>query len=102
MNSKLPTRQTIAISAALLVAPCIASAQSFTTADGTPVTVTDRPGNSISPTDSIDFAAMDADGNGSISRSEGAGNPDLMREFHVVDGNQDGRLTREELKGWLD
>ena len=86
----------------LLATPCVVLAQSFTTADGTPVTVTDSPGNSISPNYSIDFAAMDADGNGNISRREAGGNPDLMREFHVVDSDNNGRLSREELKGWLD
>ena len=86
----------------LLAAPCMAQAQSFATADGTPVTVTDSPGNSIAPNYSIDFTAMDADGNGNISRGEAGGNPDLMREFHVVDGDDNGRLTREELKGWID
>ena len=97
------TRKSIPILATfLLVAPCMVLAQSFTSADGTPVTVTDSPGNSISPNYSIDFAAMDADGNGNISRREADGNPDLMREFHVVDGDDNGRLTREELKGWLD
>ena len=27
---------------------------------------------------------------------------DLMREFHVVDANHNGRLTKEEIKNWLD
>jgi hypothetical protein len=29
-------------------------------------------------------------------------NADLMREFHVVDANHNRRLTKEEMKGWLD
>jgi hypothetical protein len=96
------TRPSLITVAALLLAPCAATAQSFTAADGAPVTVTDSPGNSISPNYSIDFATMDADGNGDISRGEASSNPDLVREFHVVDRDHDGRLTREELKGWLD
>ena len=100
--------QTIFIAAAaLLAAPALAQTaqtqtSSFTTADGTPVTVTDHPGNSISPNYDIDFGVMDANGDGHIARAEASGNADLMREFHVVDGNEDGRLTREEMKGWLD
>lgn len=66
------------------------------------VTVTSHPGNSISPNYHVDFAAMDANGDGAISRAEARGNPDLMREFHVVDANHNGRLDREEMKGWLD
>jgi hypothetical protein len=71
---------------------------------GQPVTVTSSPGNSISSNYRIDFAAMDANGDGHIVRGEvsASGNDDLMREFHVVDANRNGRLTREELKGWLD
>lgn len=69
-----------------------------------PVTVTSSPGNSISSNYRIDFAAMDTNGDGNIVRAEvsASGNADLMREFHVVDANHNGRLTREELKGWLD
>lgn len=66
------------------------------------VTITDSPGNSISPNYRVDFAAMDANGDGAITRAEARGNPDLTREFHVVDGNHDGRLSREEMKGWID
>ena len=69
-----------------------------------PVTVTSSPGNSISSNYHIDLAAMDTNGDGNIVRAEvsASGNADLMREFHVVDANHNGRLTREELKGWLD
>ena len=45
---------------------------------------------------------MDANHDGAISRVEARGNADLMREFHVVDANRNGRLSREEMKGWLD
>lgn len=66
------------------------------------VTITDHPGNSISPNYSVDFAAMDANGDGVVVRSEARGNADLMREFHVVDLDHDGRLTRAEMKDWID
>ena len=65
------------------------------------VTFTDSPGNSISPNYSIDFEAMDGNGDGVITRAEGRGNADLMREFHVVDMDHNGRLTRTELKDWI-
>jgi Ca2+-binding EF-hand superfamily protein len=66
------------------------------------VHVSSSPGNSISSNYHVDFDAMDANHDGNISRAEGNGNADLMREFHVVDRNHNGRLTREEMKGWLD
>jgi hypothetical protein len=97
-----------ALLAALCAAPALAQSQSatvqatLTTADGTPVTVTDHPGNSISPDYHVDFEAMDANHDGRIVRAEARGNADLMREFHVVDANHDGRLTRAEMKGWID
>ncbi|TAK39368.1 MAG: hypothetical protein EPO30_03440 [Lysobacteraceae bacterium] len=66
------------------------------------VTFTDHPGNSISPNYRVDFDAMDDNGDGVITRREGSGNPDLMREFHVVDLDDNGRLTRAEMKDWID
>lgn len=73
-------------------------------ATGAPVTVNQQQPDSISSNYHIDFAAMDGNGDGNISRAEvrKSGNDDLMREFHVVDRNHNGRLTQEELKGWLD
>ena len=64
--------------------------------------VTSHPGNSVSSNYHVDFDAMDANHDGNITRAEGKGNADLMREFHVVDANHNGRLTKEEMKGWLD
>ena len=66
------------------------------------VTFSDSPGNSISPNYRIDFEAMDSNGDGVIARSEGRGNADLMREFHVVDLDNNGRLTKVEMKDWID
>lgn len=45
---------------------------------------------------------MDTDGDGNIVRAEASGHAGLMREFHGVDSNHNGRLTREEMKTWLD
>jgi len=70
---------------------------------GSPVTVREQQPDSISSNYKVDYAALDKNGNGSVSRAEvrASGNDDLAREFHVVDGNHDGRLTEAEMKGWL-
>ena len=66
------------------------------------VTVNSMPGNSISSNYQIDFAATDKNGDGVVVRSEVQGNPDLQREFHVVDLDNNGRLTAVELQDWID
>lgn len=73
----------------------------FDTASG-PVTVTSHVGNAISSDYTVDFAALDADGDGQISRAEASGNASLSAEFHVVDIDRNGRLSRVELSGWID
>jgi Ca2+-binding EF-hand superfamily protein len=71
---------------------------------GAPVTVREHAPDSISSNYHVDFAALDKNGNGSLSRAEvrASGNADLEREFRVVDANHDGRLSKEEMKSWLD
>jgi Ca2+-binding EF-hand superfamily protein len=69
-----------------------------------PVTVTSHAPDSVSSNYHVDFAAIDKNGDGSLSRSEvsASGNEDLVREFHVVDANHNGRLSKDEMKGWTD
>lgn len=66
------------------------------------VTVNSMPGNSISSNYKIDFDATDKNNDGVIVRSEVTANPDLQREFHVVDLDNNGQLTRVELQDWID
>jgi len=70
---------------------------------GSPVTVRQHEPDSISSNYKVDFGALDKNGDGNVSRAEvrASGNDDLEREFHVVDTNHNGRLTKEEMKGWL-
>lgn len=59
----------------------------------------------------LDLQAMDANGNGSLSRREikhytGCGcttvaRDNLLREFRVTDVNKDGQLSKKELGNWL-
>ncbi|WP_312914051.1 EF-hand domain-containing protein [Stenotrophomonas sp.] len=49
----------------------------------------------------IDFDAMDVDGDGFISREEAQANPALADEFNALDTARRGKLSREQLAGWL-
>ncbi len=49
----------------------------------------------------IDFAALDADGDGFINRDEAQANPALADEFNALDTLRRGKLAREQLAGWL-
>ncbi|WP_228114638.1 EF-hand domain-containing protein [Stenotrophomonas sp. MYb238] len=49
----------------------------------------------------IDFDALDADGDGFISREEAQANPALADEFNALDTARRGKLAREQLAGWL-
>ncbi|WP_313173451.1 EF-hand domain-containing protein [Stenotrophomonas sp.] len=49
----------------------------------------------------IDFEAMDVDGDGFISREEAQANPALADEFNALDTARRGKLSREQLAGWL-
>jgi hypothetical protein len=48
------------------------------------------------PVLSAEFARLDADGDGAISRLEALREPEVLRTFRRADTNKDGRLDREE------
>jgi hypothetical protein len=68
------------------------------------VVVSSRPGDSISSNYKVDFAALDKNSDGNLTRGEvnASGNADLTREFVAVDINRNGRLSQDEMKGWTD
>ena len=69
--------------------------------DGRQVRLHEHPPGSVVGDYSIDFDALDTDGDGYISRSEARANPTLDAEFDGVDRDSDGRLGREELADWI-
>jgi len=46
--------------------------------------------------DDAKFSNMDANGNGTLSKSEVAGSPELTTRFRNLDRNHDGKLSRHE------
>lgn len=65
------------------------------------VTFTSSPSNSVVGEYTIDFAAMDTDGDGNISRAEAKSNATLTAEYAAVDIDSNGRLSKSELQGWM-
>ena len=51
--------------------------------------------------DRLDFNRLDADGDGTVSRSEAAADRELGRHFDGLDLDRNGRLGREELVDWI-
>lgn len=66
-----------------------------------PVTVRSIQPASVAGDYRIDFAALDRDGDGFISREEAQANPALADEFDSLDTAHRGKLGREQLAGWL-
>jgi hypothetical protein len=71
-------------------------------ATGAAVSVTSSTGNSLVGERPVNFASLDKDGDGLLSRSEvdSSGNTALMREFTSVDTDRNGRLSQGEMKDW--
>lgn len=60
-----------------------------------------EPATVLSSDYSIDFEALDTDGDGFISPAEAAAHDTLRQQFRGVDVDGDGLLSREELRGWI-
>ncbi|MCC4594886.1 EF-hand domain-containing protein [Xanthomonas campestris pv. phormiicola] len=66
-----------------------------------PVTVRTVQPDTVAGNYRIDFDALDSDHDGYISRSEAQASPALADEFDSLDPQRRGRLSREQLAGWL-
>ncbi|QCW27439.1 hypothetical protein FE772_19150 [Lysobacter enzymogenes] len=49
---------------------------------------------------SVDFAALDLDGDGAINREESRAHGALSANFLAVDVNADGRISVDEVNAW--
>ncbi|WP_313318406.1 EF-hand domain-containing protein [Stenotrophomonas sp.] len=77
------------------------STQILMPTDQAQVTVRSIQPDSVIGNYRIDFDAMDVDGDGFISRDEAQANPALADEFNALDTARRGKLSREQLAGWL-
>lgn len=77
------------------------STQILMPTDQAQVTVRSIQPDSVIGNYRIDFAAMDVDADGFISRAEAQANPALADEFNALDTARRGKLSREQLAGWL-
>lgn len=66
-----------------------------------PVTIRSIQPDTVAGNYRIDFTALDLDGDGFISRAEAQANPALADEFNALDTARRGKLSREQLAGWL-
>lgn len=69
--------------------------------NGQVVDVTSEEADSVVGDYDIDFAELDRDNDGFISREEAKANPTLSAEFDALDTGQRGRLDRAQLEGWM-
>ncbi|MCC4591603.1 hypothetical protein LL974_10685 [Xanthomonas campestris pv. cannae] len=91
---------------ALLAAPALAMAQSAPDEvtlhqNGQIINVTSVEPNSIVGDYHIDFAKLDRNHDGYISRAEAKADPTLYAEFDAVDVHHHGRLSKADLEGWM-
>ncbi|WP_369940140.1 hypothetical protein [Xanthomonas medicagonis] len=104
MNRNVPRLVPFAL--ALLAAPALAMAQSAPDAvtlhqNGQIVHVTSVEPDSIVGGYRIDFAKLDRNHDGYISRAEAKADPTLYAEFDAVDVHHHGRLSKTDLQGWM-
>ena len=102
MNLSRPLLPALLLCAAASV-PALAQETGRTTLTdkGTPVTVTSEEPDSIRGDYHIDFATLDRDHDGFISRREAQANPTLAREFDALDTHRSGRPDKAQLEGWM-
>ena len=65
------------------------------------VTIRSHEPDSVVGQYQVDFDTLDTSADGVIDRNEAMVNEELTAEFHVADSDGDGRLTVEELSGWM-
>lgn len=73
---------------------------SFTTADGTTVQVNAGPGQIAPAGPAPDFAQLDSDHDGSISRSEATGYSLLANDFNYADSSHNSTISKSEYAHW--
>lgn len=73
----------------------------FKTADGTSVQINSHPGQVPPAGPAPDFATLDANHNGSISRSEAVAYRLLADDFNYADGNHNGAISKSEYTRWV-
>lgn len=76
------------------------SSTSFKSADGTTVQINAGPGKVAPAGPAPDFAQLDGNHNGSISRSEAAGYSLLANDFNYADSNHNGAVSKSEYARW--
>lgn len=76
------------------------SSTSFQLADGTTVRVNAQPGQVPASGPAPDFAQLDADHNGSISRDEATAYTLLANDFQYADGNDNRTISKSEYTHW--
>ena len=101
MNIFRPLLPTLLLCAASAPALAQETGRTTFTDKGTPVTVTSEEPDSVRGDYHIDFATLDRDHDGYISRQEAQANPTLAREFDALDSHRSGRLSRAQLEGWM-
>jgi hypothetical protein len=79
-----------------------ATGASIRDAAGNPVIVVSRPPVPMQEDLQAEFAALDTNGDGAVSRAEARVDKYLVRAFAALDTNRDNRLQFEELRRWLD
>lgn len=77
-------------------------AGTFRDGAGNPVTVVSRPPTPAQEDLQAEYAAIDTNADGAVSRREASVDKYLLRAFRTLDSNRDGRLQFEEMRRWLD